>query len=154
MSYRALLSNPLNSLFDYIDIPEGFFKAARDFDAAFQDSTSYPPFNILQTADNSFRIDIAVAGFKENELEIIKEGLILYINGNPAKDDKEPIQWIRRKLAKRSFRLQYTLGKGVNIEKVTLQDGILSIELIRTIPEELKPQRIAIENLSPKQLLE
>lgn len=144
MSYRALLSNPLNNLFDFIDIPESMWQASRKFDAVFQDAVSYPPFNVLQETENKFRIDVAVAGFKENELDVTKEGTNLYITGDPNHEEKEPLQWIRRKLAKRSFKLAFTLGNDVNIITARLEHGILSVELQKIIPEEKKPQKINI----------
>ncbi len=144
MSYRALLSNPLNNLFDFIDIPESMWQASRKFDAVFQDTISYPPFNLLQETEDKFRIDVAVAGFKETELDVEKEGTNLYISGNPKHEEKEPLQWIRRKLAKRSFKLAFTLGNDITILTAKLEDGILSVNLQKIIPEEKKLQKINI----------
>lgn len=152
MSYRALLSNPINSLFDFIDIPESMWQASRKFDAVFQDAVSYPPFNLLQETENKFRIDVAVAGFKESELDVSKEGTNLFISGTPNHEESEPLQWIRRKLAKRSFKLAFTLGNDINIISAGLENGILSISLQKIVPEEKKPQKINIMLGKPEQI--
>ena len=142
--YSAILTNPLNNLFNAIDIPEEIWKASRKFDAVYQDAVSYPPYNIFKSSEDTFKIEIAVAGFKNNELEVIKEGTNLFVSGNPTAETEDVIQWIRRKLAKRSFKLSFTLGEDVNLINACLEDGILSIALKREIPEEKKPVKINI----------
>jgi molecular chaperone IbpA len=106
-------------------------------------ASGYPPYNIERTDENAYRVDIAVAGFRSEELEIeVKENL-LTVTGRKAAND-EPRRYLHRGLAERNFERRFQLADYVVVTDANLADGLLSISLKRELPEALKPRRIEI----------
>ena len=122
----------------------GFDRLADLLDTATAETaTGYPPYNIERTDENAYRIDIAVAGFRPDELEIeVKENL-LTVTGRKAAND-EPRRYLHRGLAERNFERRFQLADYVLVTDANLADGLLSIALKRELPEALKPRRIEI----------
>ena len=111
--------------------------------AAADGAAGYPPYNIERTGDDSYRVEIAVAGFRPDELDIqVKENL-LTVTGRKAAND-EPRQYLHRGLAERNFERRFQLADYVVVADADLADGLLSISLKRELPEALKPRRIEI----------
>ena len=129
----------------------GFDRLARLVEqAAKADSTpqGYPPYNIETTGENAYRIEIAVAGFKPDELSIeVKENL-LTVQGRKAAND-EGKTFLHRGLAERNFERRFQLADYVVVTDAALADGLLSIALKRELPEALKPRRIEIATAAP-----
>jgi molecular chaperone IbpA len=106
-------------------------------------STGYPPYNIERTAENEYRIEVAVAGFRPDELNVeVKENL-LTVQGRKAAND-EARTYLHRGLAERNFERRFQLADYVVVTDATLQDGLLQLSLKRELPEALKPRRIEI----------
>lgn len=122
----------------------GFDRLAALLEQAGSDSASgYPPYNIERTDENAYRIDIAVAGFKPDELQIdVKENL-LTVQGRKAAND-DPKRYLHRGLAERNFERRFQLADYVLVTDAALADGLLQISLKRELPEQLKPRRIEI----------
>jgi molecular chaperone IbpA len=122
----------------------GFDRLADLLDSASTEaSTGYPPYNIERTAENAYRIEIAVAGFKSEELNIeVKENL-LTVQGRKAAND-EAKRYLHRGLAERNFERRFQLADYVVVQDAHLANGLLSISLKRELPEALKPRRIEI----------
>ncbi len=122
----------------------GFDRLADLLDAATHETASgYPPYNIERTDENSYRIEIAVAGFKPKDLNIeVKENL-LTVQGRKA-DIDEAKRYLHRGLAERAFERRFQLADYVVVTDAHLADGLLSLSLKRELPEALKPRRIAI----------
>jgi len=122
----------------------GFDRLADMLDAANTETAGgYPPYNIERTADNAYRIDIAVAGFKAADLAIeVKENL-LTVQGRKSETD-EARRYLHRGLAERNFERRFQLADYVIVTDADLADGLLSISLKRELPEALKPRRIEI----------
>ena len=122
----------------------GFDRLADLLDsAAAETATGYPPYNIERTADHTYRIEIAVAGFKPDELAIeAKEG-VLTVTGRMAANDGER-RFVHRGLAERNFERRFQLADHVSVTEAKLADGLLAIDLKRELPEALKPRRIEI----------
>ena len=122
----------------------GFDRLADMLDAAnTETATGYPPYNIERTAENAYRIDIAVAGFKPADLNIeVKENL-LTVQGRKSEGD-ETRRYLHRGLAERNFERRFQLADYVLVTDADLADGLLSISLKRELPEALKPRRIEI----------
>ena len=122
----------------------GFDRLADLLETATADAASgYPPYNIERTDENAYRVDIAVAGFRPEELEIeVKENL-LTVTGRKAAND-EPRRFLHRGLAERNFERRFQLADYVVVTDANLADGLLSIALKRELPEALKPRRIEI----------
>jgi molecular chaperone IbpA len=106
-------------------------------------ATGYPPYNIERTAENQYRIEIAVAGFRPEELNVeVKENL-LTVQGRKAAND-EARTFLHRGLAERNFERRFQLADYVVVTDANLQDGLLQLTLKRELPEALKPRRIEI----------
>jgi molecular chaperone IbpA len=122
----------------------GFDRLADLLDAASADSaTGYPPYNIERTDENAYRVEIAVAGFRPDELDIqVKENL-LTVTGRKAANDGQRT-FLHRGLAERNFERRFQLADYVVVTDAQLADGLLSISLKRELPEALKPRRIEI----------
>jgi molecular chaperone IbpA len=127
----------------------GFDRLANLLDAASVESAQgYPPYNIERTAENEYRIEIAVAGFKPAELSIeVKENL-LTVEGQKAAND-EPRRFLHRGLAERNFKRRFQLADYVVVNDAQLVDGLLSISLRRELPEQLKPRQVEIKTSAP-----
>ena len=122
----------------------GFDRLADLLDSASADSSAgYPPYNIERTDENTYRVEIAVAGFRPDELDIqVKENLLTVTGRKTAND--EPRTFLHRGLAERHFERKCQLADYVVVTEANLADGLLSIALKRELPEALKPRRIEI----------
>lgn len=104
---------------------------------------SYPPYNIEKTADDAYRISIAVAGFGEADLNVEVRENALIVSAKKAEDATKRT-YLHRGIATRAFERRFHLADHVRVSGATHQDGMLHIDLIREIPEALKPRRIEI----------
>jgi len=122
----------------------GFDRVADLLQTATVDAASgYPPYNIERVEDNAYRVEIAVAGFKSEELSIeVKENLLTVQGRKAANDDTR--RFLHRGLAERNFERRFQLADYVLVTDAQLADGLLSITLKRELPEALKPRRIEI----------
>ncbi|WP_319825580.1 Hsp20 family protein [Thalassovita sp.] len=124
----------------------GFDQLADLMDRAFASDVaqpSYPPYNIEKTDENTYRITIAVAGFSGNDLSVeVKEGALI-VSARKAEDDKERT-YLHRGIATRAFERRFTLADHVRVTGAAHADGMLHIDLVREMPEALKPRRIQI----------
>ena len=122
----------------------GFDRLADLLDSATAEAaTGYPPYNIERTGDHEYRIEIAVAGFKPDELAIEVKEAVLVVQGRKAANDSER-RFVHRGLAERNFERRFQLAEYVAVTDAQLADGLLSISLKRELPEALKPRRIEI----------
>ena len=111
--------------------------------AGAETATGYPPYNIERTGENAYRVEIAVAGFRQDDLTIeVKENL-LTVQGRKVAND-EAKRYLHRGLAERNFERRFQLADYVIVDDASLENGLLSITLKRELPEALKPRRIAI----------
>lgn len=126
----------------------GFDRLAQLLETATVDQASgYPPYNIERTDENAYRIEIAVAGFRADEINVeVKENL-LTVQGRKAANDAER-RFLHRGLAERDFERRFQLADYVVVTDARLADGLLSISLRRELPEALKPRRIEIATTS------
>lgn len=119
-----------------------------------EQSGGYPPYNIISSDDNQYRITMAVAGFAEAELSITSEHNKLVVTGEKAEeDDSESTRYLYRGIATRSFERRFNLADHVRVSGARLDNGLLHIELEREIPEAMKPKTIEIQS-SASTLLE
>ena len=131
----------------------GFDRLAGLLESAARTSqeNGWPPYNIETTGENAYRIEIAVAGFKPDELNIeVKENLLTVTGRKTANDDGgEQRNFLHRGLAERDFERRFQLADYVVVKSADLVNGLLSIELERELPEALKPRRIEIGSGQP-----
>ena len=132
----------------------GFDRLADLLDSASAEAaTGYPPYNIERTDENAYRIEIAVAGFKREDLNIeVKENLLTVQGRKPANEDAK--RYLHRGLAERNFERRFQLADYVVVTDAQLADGLLSISLRRELPEALKPRRIEIGSDAKATLIE
>ena len=131
--YRSTVG--FDRLFDLLDSAAGFEG----------DGIAYPPYNIERLGDNEYRITMAVAGFGEDELKIDVKEQSLTVRGDKKADEKQR-QFLHRGIAGRSFERRFQLADHVEVKGADLKDGLLHVDLVRNVPERLKPRVIAIGN--------
>ena len=107
---------------------------------------NYPPFDLERVSDDEYRITLAVAGFGPDEIDIVAQQNLLVVSGRK-RDDSER-QYIHRGIATRAFERRFGLADYVQVRNADLRDGILSVELVREIPEEMKPRKVRINGAS------
>jgi molecular chaperone IbpA len=130
-----------------------FYRSTVGFDRLFDmlDSSvrpDWPPYDIEKLGDDQYRISMAVAGFGENEIEITQEGTDLLVIGRKEATQDER-QVLHRGIANRSFKQIFNLADHVKVAAAQLENGMLSIDLVREVPEQLKPRRINIGGAKP-----
>ena len=105
----------------------------------------YPPYNIEKLGETDYRITLAVAGFSQSDIEIeTKDGELVISGGRQEKDGAEP-QYLYRGIAERAFERRFKLADHVRATGARLENGLLHVDLVREVPEALKPRRISIE---------
>jgi len=112
-----------------------------------KNASSYPPYNIEKFNEDQYRITMAVAGFKLDDIEIMVHGDMLTVKGKHAANKKdEEITYLYKGIANRSFNRKFNLADHVKVMNAKMEDGILKIELTREIPDEAKPRTIKISS--------
>lgn len=107
---------------------------------------NYPPYNIERVSEDSYEISLAVAGFSPDEISVTAEQNAVIVEGNQA--DKTEREYLYHGISARPFKRQFNLADYVQVKGATFENGLLKIELIREIPEAMKPRRIAINGAS------
>ena len=108
------------------------------------DAPSYPPYNIERVGENDYRISMAVAGFGEGDLSIEVKENTLSIRGEKTVE-QEPSTYLHRGIASRSFERRFQLADHVAVKGAALENGLLHVDLVRELPEAMKPRTIPIE---------
>ncbi len=111
-------------------------------------SENYPPFDLIKVDDNRYRIEVAVAGFGQDDIEITSQQNVLIIRGQ--KSDDNDSNYVHRGIANRSFERRFALADHIQVKGADLKDGMLAIDLAREIPEAMKPRKIEIGGAAPK----
>jgi molecular chaperone IbpA len=146
----TMRSFDLSPLFRY---SVGFDRLDDLFETAFRSGqeASYPPYNIIKTGQDNYRITLAVAGFGEDELEVVAQENLLVVRGKAAngEQDKE-VTYLHRGIARRAFEHRFQLADHVKVTGANLTNGLLDIELVRELPEAMKPQQIKIGTAAPR----
>ena len=125
----------------------GFDRMNRLFDTVLTGAESfptYPPYNIEKVDENQYRITMAVAGFGEDDVELVQQEDILIVRGR-AGDRKEGVRYLHRGIAARAFERRFVLADHVNVSGARLENGMLDIELARELPEAMRPRAIPIQ---------
>jgi molecular chaperone IbpA len=133
--------NDFSRLFDQLEaLSIGFGPVFRDFQVP---NTNYPPHNIVTISDNEFNLELAVAGFKKNEVRMEEHQGLLTITG--AKENTSDSAYQYRGIAARSFSKSFRIAEFFEVNNATLEDGILTVSFTKNVPEEAKPKLIAIK---------
>lgn len=115
-------------------------------------SENYPPFNLERLADDRYRITLAVAGFARDDIEIVAQQNLLVIKGKK-EDATEDRAFLHLGIANRSFERRFELADFVRVDDARLNDGLLTIDLLREVPEAMKPKTIAIKSGAPLKVI-
>tara|TARA_B110000977_G_C10933739_1_gene438139 strand:+ start:188 stop:634 length:447 start_codon:yes stop_codon:yes gene_type:complete len=113
-------------------------------------SPTYPPHNVVKHTETSFEIALAVAGFKDTDLDVTLEKSILTIEGdNVSLNGDSAYYYIHKGIATRKFKKQFDLAEHIRVEHVSITNGILSVYLTKEVPEELQPKKFTILQAAP-----
>jgi molecular chaperone IbpA len=115
---------------------------------------NYPPFNIERTGENDYHVTIAVAGFKPDEIEITAQQNSLIVAGKKEAESNDNRDFLHMGIASRNFERKFQLADHIHVTNADLADGLLTITLVREVPEALKPRRIAIGGQTAPQVIE
>lgn len=105
---------------------------------------NYPPFNIERTGENDYKVTVAVAGFKSDEIEITAQQNLLIVAGQKDADSNDNRDFLHMGIASRNFERKFQLADHIHVTDADLADGLLTITLVREVPEALKPRKINI----------
>lgn len=125
----------------------GFDRMFDDMEARFinQMGNNYPPYNVIRDGENHYTIEIAVAGFKKDEIKVtIEDGTLSIEASKEDADTAEGPTYLHRGLASRSFTRSFSLAEHIKVKGAEIKDGILTLKLEREVPEELKPKIIDV----------
>ena len=107
-------------------------------------SNNYPPHNILKTGENQYEIQLAVTGFEKTEISVTVESNVLVVKGESMTTDYAPEQYLHRGLATRDFVKEFPLAEHIEVVGAETKNGMLTVKLVRNIPESAKPKIIDI----------
>jgi len=113
-------------------------------------ASSYPPYNIEKTGEDAYRITMAVAGFGENDLQIETRDNTLWISSRNEEAEPAEGEFLYRGIARRSFQRSFKLADHVKVVGANLDNGLLHVDLVREVPEEMKPRKIEVSKGAPK----
>ena len=130
--YRSTVG--IDSLFDRI---------TRNLDMA-ANAGNYPPYNIVRTGDESYEIQIAAAGFRQDEIEVEVSDDQLVIQGQQTIEARAEVEYLHHGISNRNFVRTFQLSDHVEVRSAVMKDGILTVTLEREIPEAMKPKKIAV----------
>ena len=115
-----------------------------------QSAPTYPPYNIEKTDEYEYRISLAVAGFSESDLDVEARENALIVSGRQGKEEEAKAQhFLHRGIASRAFERTFRLADHVRVVGASLENGLLHVDLVRDIPEAMKPRRIAVAAARP-----
>jgi molecular chaperone IbpA len=137
--YRSTVG--FDRLFSMLDQVSGFDNSG----------STYPPYNIERTGENAYRITLAVAGFSDKDISLEAKQNTLTIKGErQAKTDEKKGEVLYQGIAARAFERVFQLAEHVHVTGAALENGLLHVDLVREVPEAMKPRQIPIGNGSPK----
>jgi len=134
----------------------GFDRLTQLIDAATQvdnGTLSYPPYNIEATGENAYRLTMAVAGFAAEDLDVTAKEGVLVVVGKARKEEDEA-RYLHRGIARRAFERRFQLADHIQVAAASIDNGLLHVDLVREVPEALKPRKIAITSGAKSAVIE
>ena len=117
-------------------------------------SENYPPFNLERLAEDHYRITLAVAGFKADEIDVTAQQNLLLVSGKIGADDKNERVFLHKGIGTRAFERKFSLADHVKVTDAKLEHGLLTVHLVREVPEAYKPRTIAVNGKAAKKVIE
>ena len=111
---------------------------------------NYPPFNIARQGEDNYRITLAVAGFRPEDIDITAQQNLLTVHGKKRDESEDVGEMLHVGIANRGFERRFELADFVRVASADLADGLLVIDLVREVPEAMKPKKIAVNGTTPK----
>ena len=154
---RALTRNGSVQIADINKLFTPLFEHGVGFDRLFDsmtralhntpESSSYPPYNIVEVAENTYQISLALAGFRPEDLDLQWDNGVLTITGKTAEtsSDADKRRYLHRGIANRKFIRRFNLAEHIRVTDAKMEHGILTVDLVRELPEALKPRTIEIK---------
>ena len=103
----------------------------------------YPPYDIVRTGDDNYRVSLALAGFAPDRIEVTQHQNVLTVSGTPS-DETANAEYLYRSIAGRAFQRRFNLADFVEVVGASFEDGLLHIDLVRRVPEAMRPRRIEV----------
>jgi molecular chaperone IbpA len=130
----------------------GWDRQFKDLEKVMHNSTNYPPYNLAQVGEDSYMIELALAGFKREDISVEQEKNVLTIKGSSEAEDETT--YIHKGIGARSFARTFSLSEFMEVAAVAMSDGILKVFVIRNVPEEAKPKTFEIlDSFTPKEVV-
>lgn len=136
----------------FVGFDDQFGKLQKLHDDMTKNIPNYPPYNIRKTGENTYTIEVAVAGFGQNEIDIEIDGDRLVIRGNVTNQEQED-NFLFKGIATRAFTRSFAIDDKIEVKDAELFNGMLKVFLERMIPEEKKPKKVVVKSKDSKQLL-
>ena len=142
----SLMKLTTGNLPEFYKTTVGYDRLFDKFDRHLQNSvqTGYPPYNIVKLNDNEYVIELAVAGFTDEDITVEIENSMLTVEANVVDVENPDVTYIHKGIAARSFKRQFQVADTVEVVEATMKNGMLSIKLENIIPEAMKPRQIKI----------
>ena len=130
----------------------GWDRQFRDLEKVMHNSTNYPPYNLAQVGEDSYMIELALAGFKREDISVEQEKNVLTIKGSSEPEDETT--YIHKGIGARSFARTFSLSEFMEVAAVAMSDGILKVFIVRNVPEEAKPKTFEIlDSFTPEEVV-
>lgn len=137
----------------YVGFDDQFNRMAKIHDDLSKSVPNYPPYNIKKTGDNTYVVELAVAGFGQQDIEIELADGKLVVKGNLVNDDKQTDAFLFRGISNRAFTRSFVLDDYIEVQNAEMLNGMLRIFLEKIIPEHKKPRKIEVKNSDQPQML-
>jgi molecular chaperone IbpA len=119
----------------------GWDRQFKDLEKVMHNSTNYPPYNLVEVSEDTYMIELALAGFKKEDISVEQENNVLTIKGSSEEDENK---YIHKGIGARSFARTFSLSEYMIVAGVTMENGVLRVLVIREVPEEAKPKKFEI----------
>ena len=127
----------------------GWDRQFKDLEKVMHNSTSYPPYNLVEVSEDTYMIELALAGFKKEDIKIEQEKNILTIKGSSEEDSSK---YIHKGIGARSFARTFSLSEYMDVTAVVMENGVLRVLVVRSVPEEAKPKTFEIlDSFTPEE---
>ena len=127
----------------------GWDRHFKDLEKVMHNSTNYPPYNLVEVGEDTYMIELALAGFKKEEVSVEQENNVLTIKGSSGEDSNK---YIHKGIGARDFTRTFSLSEYMIVAGVTMENGVLRVLVIRDVPEEAKPKKFEImDSFTPEE---